>query len=122
MLGEKTMAASFDRTIWRAWRILDGGFSIFKRFLRIGFLVYFGWSFYDLFASPALKQAVNDARRGNQPIQKTTEEIRIGEEQQHCRHLYQIRGLWNFFCPLCGKKLLEGDPPWWQIWCAVFVL
>ena len=36
--------------------------------------------------------------------------------QAHCRHIHQRNGLWNYFCPLCGKKLIEiGDPPLWQI-------
>lgn len=36
--------------------------------------------------------------------------------QAHCRHIHKRNGLWNYFCPLCGKKLIEiGDPPLWQI-------
>jgi len=109
------MGAGFDHTIWRAWRVARDGFYNLKRLLRVLLMIYLGWCFYDLFASPGLKKAVHDAARNNQPVQKTAGEIQIEEEQRHCRHLYEIRGLKNFFCPLCGKKLLEGKPPRWQI-------
>ncbi len=109
------MGAGIYRTFWSVFRFAENVWYYAGKLIRVWFLAYLGWSFYDLFGSPALKEAVHDAARGNQPIQKTVEELRIEKEQEHCRHLYQIRGLWNFFCPLCGKKLLEGDPPMWQI-------
>lgn len=105
----------FYSSFWNFWRFTDNILYFSRKLFRVWFLAYLGWSVYDLFGSPELKQAVEDAKRGNKPVEKTVEELQIEEEQNHCRHLYQIRGLWNFFCPFCGKKLLEGEPPRWQI-------
>jgi len=109
------MGAGLNRTFWNLFRFVDNMLYYSGKLIRIWFLAYLGWSFYDLFASPELKQMVREAANDNKPIEKTVEEVRKEDGQRNCRHLYQIRGLWNFFCPFCGKKLLEGEPPRWQI-------
>ena len=109
------MAMGMYRSFWNLVRVTEDMFYLGGKLIRMWFLAFIGWSFFDLFGSHDLKQAVHDTARENPPIVKTAEELQIDEGQRRCNHLYQIRGLWNFFCPLCGKKLLEGKPPRWQI-------
>ncbi|PIW65538.1 MAG: hypothetical protein COW12_01345 [Candidatus Omnitrophica bacterium CG12_big_fil_rev_8_21_14_0_65_45_16] len=90
------------------------------------------WDFTDLLGIPL----VQDLKAGIHKVASYPEKIftkedpaarqaRIEQEerkkikawaQAHCRHIHKRNGLWNYFCPLCGKKLIEiGDPPLWQI-------
>ncbi len=90
------------------------------------------WDFTDLLGIPliqGLKAEIQDvasfpgklvAKEDPAAIQAQIEqeERRAIREwaQAHCRHIHKRNGLWNYFCPLCGKKLIEiGDPPLWQI-------
>ena len=90
------------------------------------------WDFTDLLGIPLiqdLKAGIHEAasvptkvfvKEDPAVIQAQIEQeerIKIKEwAQAHCRHIHQRNGLWNYFCPLCGKKLIEiGDPPLWQI-------
>jgi len=90
------------------------------------------WDFTDLLGIPLiqdLKAGIHEAAGvpaklfakedpvATQALIKREERKRIVEwAQAHCRHIHKRNGLWNYFCPLCGKKLIEiGDPPLWQI-------
>ena len=43
------------------------------------------------------------------------EEKRLKELQEHCSHIYSHNGLFNYYCPICRKKLTTAKPPIWQV-------
>ena len=94
-------------------------------------LAVLAWDFTDLLGIPAIQSLkaeiqevasvpskffVKDDRLKIQTHIEQEERKRIAEwSQAQCQHIYKRNGLWNYFCPLCGKKLIPGDHPWWQI-------
>lgn len=89
------------------------------------------WDFTDLLGIPLiqdLKAQIHEAVSAPAKLFVKEDPARIREKalaeagrieieaiQARCRHITRRNGLWNYFCPLCGKKLIPGDHPWWQI-------
>lgn len=117
------------RLLW-FWMRLAWIFTV-RAFLWF-FLAVLLWDFTDLLGIPliqGLKAEIHEAASFPAKLfvkeDPAKAEARIDEDQRrvvrewvqaHCRHITRRNGLWNYFCPLCGKKLIEGiDPPMWQI-------
>ena len=122
--------------VWRLTRLLWFWISIVwygakALFFWWLFLVLI-WDFTDLLGIPLVQDLKKDIQAAvSTPLKPFTKQTpaetgeRIKEEerrvvrewaQAHCRHITRRNGLWNYFCPLCGKKLIDvGDPPMWQI-------
>ncbi len=65
---------------------------------------------------PAKLFAKEDPAAIQAEIEREERKRIVAWAQAHCRHIHKRNGLWNYFCPLCGKKLIDiGDPPLWQI-------
>ena len=98
-----------------------------RRTIGILIFTFLGWEFLELIGpGRVIREAVVEEIQSSFPFNllvkespiKTQEEARkraVEVVQAHCRHVTHANGSWNYFCPLCGKKLLDRDPHPWQI-------
>jgi len=98
-----------------------------RRVFWLTIYVSFWWSFLELVGpGRVIREAFVEELKVTFPInlfvkedpRKIEEEARrkaIESLQAQCPHLHKRPGFWNYYCPLCGKKLIPGDHPRWQI-------
>lgn len=100
------------------WRNIYLGYQLVKFCLGLFLVIWFAWSFIDLFRPQALRKPIHETYpvlKNPEDAAKIARELRRIDTQERCVHMTETRGLKNFFCPVCGKKLLPGEPPRWQI-------
>ena len=122
---------SFLHWIGRCWFWVTLVWCLIRAIFFWWLLAVLAWDFTDLLGIPliqSLKAEIQEAASTPGKFFVKDDQLKIqaqieqGERKQivewaqdHCQHIYKRNGLWNYFCPVCGKKLIPGDHPWWQI-------
>ncbi len=98
-----------------------------RQIIGVVIFVTLGWSFLELVGpGRVLREALVAEIQSTFPfnlfvkedpakIEAEARRIAIESIQARCSHIWERNGLKNHFCPLCGKKILPGDYPLWQI-------
>lgn len=88
------------------WYLQRWYFSL-RRCLALLIFIIVGWDFLVLIGPGRLiKETVAGEFRSAFPFNLFVKED-PAKIQAHCYHLYERNSLKNFFCPLCGKRLLQ---------------